>query len=257
MLSAADESTLLNTTRELYDFFATNIGLRKQTKIRTIYLVPDIVALLERALEMDNVQLQANTESYTLEDSRGIVVALRSPLMFDTRRPNFPWAVLDQQTRAAVARSMGRSLLVDDFGDIPPWLLDGILATYGNRPLTTSKILFDKYSWYLDHTFSIPAQDLDMIWHSARDVLTLTWETFRGEPYDGADGAESWVFCEYLLARGDLKRVYEALRGVRPELISGPIDAYLISSFERATGRTISTTDAELATFARTFRLPR
>jgi len=197
----------------------------------TVYVVSQIDPLRRLAGMIHGIEIPYDAIGYSYQDDLSIVVLCRE------RYTGTMWHELFH----VMARTT--------FGDIPPWLDEGVAALYEVSELHGDSAAGLK-NWR--------GRVLKQLWHDRPDLrrlVAMDWREFdrlRGESdarAQAANHATSRYFALYLQQKGLLQRVFNAIRQQTPATTTLPPGEAAIKSIEEICGKSIRELDDEFASW--------
>lgn len=198
--SSHDRSATGQALQRYEAFFRAQYGLELPQYIITVYLMTGLEQMREFAASVHGFQLPPQCIGYSHRDDLSLVIF----------SPGALTGTLFHELFHLMARST--------FGDIPPWLDEGMAALY-----EVSRIDGDRVAGMENWRRRV----LNLEWESRpslAELVEMDWEAFSPSPDDAppsrqaANEATARYFMLYLQERGQLTAVFNAIRQWRPNV---------------------------------------
>jgi len=196
----------------------------------TVYFTPNVEELQSLARKIHGIQLAPGSIGYSFPADQSMA----------------GWA--DGRAYGTFAHELFHVMVRNNFGDIPPWLDEGMAALYevsrwdGNRavgvPNWRGRILHDLWT-------SRPAlRNLVQMNRTAFDYVQGRSDRLAAGENQAANHATARYFMLYLQERGKLKPVYMAFLNRK---VSDQPQKQAVDLVERAVGRSLDDVDADFS----------
>jgi hypothetical protein len=226
-------------------FFASEYRMPLPEYLVTVYVVPDPRALQRVADRLHGLSMSSMTIGYSFREDLSIVAVV--PRGAEIARAKGP--------HGTVAHELFHLMVRNNFGDIPPWLDEGLAA------------LYEVSAWRGDRIDGLPnwrGPVLKKFWAQRPPVARLVrmnWTAFddverRGETEEprqqAANHAMARYFVLYLQTKGQLAGVYRAFRERRVEDLKGDPTLEATQLLEATLGRALGEVDGDFERWFRT-----
>jgi len=205
--NASPNADLPETQRRLDvygEFFASEYGLTLPPYLITVYLVPTVKQLDALALKLHGFKLPSAAIGYSFRDDLSLL------------------AFCPDRTTSTLYHELFHLMARSTFGDIPPWLDEGMAALYevsrieGRRAVGVN-------NWR--------GRILQELWHqrpTIEQLVNMDWPTFDKIEHDDEAGSQAVnhatarYFMQYLQDQGKLSEVCNTMRRRQPkDLLQG------------------------------------
>ncbi len=219
---------------EIYEsFFAAAFGLKLPPYMVTVYVVPDIRQYRELALKLHGFQVPEASIGYSFRDDLSLAVFCRDRFT----------GTLYHELFHLMARTT--------FGDIPPWLDEGMAALYEVSKIDSARVL-GLNNWR--------GQVLEQLWErrpSLAQLVQMNWEEFDrpDTEYPSEDNlvkqaahhATARCFLQYLQEQGKLAEVFNTFRQRKPADLKTTPEADAMATLETILQKPAQTVDQDFA----------
>ncbi|MDZ7344735.1 MAG: hypothetical protein ONA90_09525 [candidate division KSB1 bacterium] len=217
-------------------FFASVYGLKLPPYMITVYVVPEIRQFRALALKLHGFQLPDASIGYSYREDMSLL------------------AFCQAQWTGTLYHELFHLMARSTFGDIPPWLDEGMAALYevslidGERALGVN-------NWR--------GRVLDQLWHvrpSIENLVQMDWQTFDKIENEyqaekqAVNHATARYLMQYLQDQGKLAEVFNAMRLRQPEDYQTTPEADAIVILENILQKPIAKIDADFASWFRAER---
>lgn len=182
------------TLKKFLDFYKTQYEFPSLPNFITVYMAPDTYEMRRLAEELHGIRVSEACIGYWFKSDFSIVGAI----------PGLKIGTLAHELFHLMVRS--------NFGDIPPWLDEGIAALYEVSDIRKDKI-FGIPNWR-----GIVLQELGDMKPSIADLVQMDWDSFNNakEDYEierqAANHATARYFILYLQVKQKLREVFKTFR---------------------------------------------
>ena len=211
-------TSLLNNALE---FYQTNYQFKVPNKLFTIYLVPDGVKLKEFGETLHGLNVNTSTIGYSFRDDLSLT------------------AIVNGANVGTLKHELTHLLVRTNFGDIPPWLDEGLAALY-EVSRQDGKYLRGLPNWrgqILDHYFN--RYPVDMI-----NLMAMNWVEFdatrEAKEKQAVHHALARYWMLYLQDTNQLTQVYTTFRDVKIESITDDYKVDINKAIYEATGEPLA-----------------
>ncbi len=221
---------------EVYrNFFSSSFGLKLPPYMVTIYIVDNIGELRRLASKLHGFKLPSSSIGYCSRDDMSILVLCKYRLT----------GTLFHELFHLMARTT--------FGDIPPWLDEGVAALYEVSKIEGNGVIGIK-NWR-----GKVLQDLWNIRPGIRELVSMNWDTFDDEGEGGRRTADKQAvnhataryFMLYLQNHNKLATVFRKIQSLTPENYEvHPVDD-AIKILESVLGKSIDKIDVDFSSWLR------
>lgn len=227
-----DYESIAKNLNTCENFFATAFGLKLPPYVITVYLSPDFRQYRELAVQLHGFELPNASIGYSYRDDLSLVALC----------PGRSTSTLYHELFHLMARST--------FGDIPPWLDEGMAALYEVSKIEGERVL-GRYNWR--------GRVLDNLWWarpSLEKLIKMNWVEFdqlQDEPsmqameQQAANHATARYFMQYLQEHNKLAEVFNAFRTRNPKQMKTTPEAEAQALLESILQKPIAEVDKEFA----------
>lgn len=220
----------------LLRFYVDTYGMTSPEHFITVYLVENSWEMQELAVEIHGLRPSPQGIGYSLRDDLSMV------------------GVIPGRTYGTLAHELFHLMVRRDFGDIPPWLDEGMAALYEVAYVGPDRV-FGTPNWR--------GRVLDAYWEqrpTLENLARMDWRDFENadNAYESqrqmANHATARYFALYFQETGQLVDVFEAFR-TRSVVSSetNPSDG-AVELLTSVSGRPLDAVDAEFASWFRTLQ---
>lgn len=216
------------------NFFATAFGLKLPPYMITVYLSPDFRQYRELALKLHGFELPEASIGYSYRDDLSLAALCRG------------------RSTSTLYHELFHLMARSTFGDIPPWLDEGMAALYEVSKIEGERVL-GVNNWrgqLLTHNWSMrpPLEKL----------VKMNWEEFdrleseypeEGLIRQGVNHATARYFMQYLQERNQLAEVFNAFRTRNPKEMKTTPEAEAQASLESILQKPLAEVDKDFATW--------
>ena len=211
-------------------FFASEYGMLPPSHLITVYFARNVSDLQSLARKLHGIQLAPGSIGYSFPADQSMA----------------GWA--DGSSYGTFAHELFHVMVRNNFGDIPPWLDEGMASLYEVSRLEDGRAVgVDNWRREIlrDHWATRPSlAKLVQMNRSAFDEVEGRSDRFLAGENQAVNHATARYFMLYLQQRGKLKAVYKAFinRKVNDEPAKQAVDLV-----ERTLGRSLDDVDADFA----------
>jgi hypothetical protein len=227
--SAGDLAAIGAELNRAVEFYANQFGMPRPGHLIMVYMVPYVGALRELALKLHGIRITDSSIGYSYRDDMSLL------------------GVIPRRITGTLKHELFHLLVRNAFGDIPPWLDEGMAALY-EVSIHDGATLRGTPNWR--------GPVLERHWKlrpSIRELVNADWVDFDAEAEDAvrarllrqaANHATARYFVLFLQERGQLAAVYAAMRARSP-LREGAPSAPRQAALERVLGQSLDAVDAQ------------
>jgi hypothetical protein len=178
----------------VYDFFVAKLGMRAPQYLITVYMVPSFEELQATSLRMHGIRVAPQSLGYSYRDDLSMV------------------GVVPTSAIGTLRHELFHLMVRNDFGDIPPWMDEGMAALYEVAIVSPSGVRG------VDNWRGQVLRELAKQAPSVPQLVTMDWRAFSGgdDEYgtmrQAAIHAKARYFLLYLQERDELQPVYHAFK---------------------------------------------
>jgi hypothetical protein len=185
--------------QKVLHFFASRYTMPVPPHLITIYMVPTTWELRELAEEIHGIRISEGSIGYSFQEDLSIV------------------GVIPSRLYGTLAHELFHLTVRNDFGDIPPWMDEGMAALYEESQAVGDSIV-GKPNWR--------GEILKRFWDtrpSIEELVQMDWRSFDNaeEDYEAKQQATHHAMARYVILylqnRGKLIEVYNAFRDRKVE----------------------------------------
>jgi len=234
LATATDLKTVGRSLEDYLRFFVAEYGMRPPSALITVYFANDLSQLGDLARKLHGIELAPGSIGYSFSPDQSMVA----------------WA--DGKAYGTFAHELFHVVVRNNFGDIPPFLDEGMAALYevsefqGTRaigvPNWRGPIL--RNGW----TERPSIKDLVQMNRSTFDDIVRPGQVVAGNK-QSVNHATARYLMLYLQQRGELLVVYKVFLNRK---LSDQPAAQSVALLESALGRSLDTVDAEFAAWFKT-----
>jgi len=178
---------------DVLDRFSAQYGMPRPPCMLTVYLTGDASELRDLANKLHGIRVSSQCIGYSIPEDMSMV------------------AVIPGVTCGTLSHEMFHLLVRSHFGDVPPWMDEGLAALYESPKITDSTIVGTP-NWRGDvlrtHHSLLP---------SIRQLVTMNWDMFDqtdGGSYErqAVNHATARYFMLYVQEEGKLTELYKSFR---------------------------------------------
>lgn len=227
-----DYESIAKNLNTCENFFSTAFGLKLPPYMITVYLSPDYRQYRELALQLHGFELPNASIGYSYRDDLSLAALC----------PGRSTSTLYHELFHLMARST--------FGDIPPWLDEGMAALYEVSKIEGERVL-GLGNWR--------GRVLDNLWWarpSLEKLIKMNWvefDQYQDEPsmqateQQAANHATARYFMQYLQEHGKLAEVFNAFRTRNPKQMKSTPEAESQNLLESILQKPIGEVDKDFA----------
>jgi hypothetical protein len=212
------------------DFYAETFGIPRPPHLISVYLARDEASMRQLAERVHGLGLSRMSIGYSFRDDLSMV------------------GIIPGEIYGTLAHELFHLMVRRDFGDVPPWLDEGLAALYEVSRIGPDGRIRGVPNW------RGPVLK-ELWWHrpAIGDLVRADWRAFEaadgeGEPIrQAANHATARYFLLHLQERGLLVDVYRAVRERNAVSGSGDPGMDAVAALERVTGRSVSELDTEFS----------
>lgn len=213
-------SRITSVLNNALEFYQTNYQFKIPNKLFTIYLVPDGLKLKEFGDKLHGLNVNTSTIGYSFRDDLSLAAIVNGPNV------------------GTLKHELTHLLVRTNFGDIPPWLDEGLAALY-EVSRQEGKYLRGLPNWrgqILEHYFD--RYPVDII-----NLMAMNWDEFdatrEAKEKQAVHHALARYWMLYLQDLNHLTQVYTTFRDVKVESITDDYKADINKAIYAATGETL------------------
>lgn len=212
------------------NFYADEYGMPRPPELITIYLTVEAGELLDVAERVHGIGISRNSLGYSFRDDLSMV------------------GIVPGDGFGTLAHELFHLMVRRDFGDIPPWLDEGIAALYEVSETRPTGRIVGIRNWR--------GRVLRELWSMRPPVAALVeadWQAFEAQEGDGdpsrqaANHATARYLMMYLQEQGTLAAVYKAFRAREALATSADPLPGALGVLEGAVGRPVDQLDRDFA----------
>ena len=214
------------------DFYAATFEMRRPGHLITVYLAGDVAEMRDLASRLHGLDLSSTSIGYSVHDDLSIV------------------AWIPELVSGTLMHELFHLAVREDFGDVPPWLDEGVAALYEVSEIGSPGAVRGVPNW----RGPILSARFDRRPTIAR-LVAADWATFDSldgsQTQQAVNHATARYFALFLQENGALPAVYRAFRA-RDVFAADQSAADPVTLLERATGRSAAELDAAFDAWFRT-----
>lgn len=227
-----DYEGIARTLNTCENFFATTFGLKLPPYLVTVYLSPDLWQYRDLALRLHGFQLPDASIGYSYREDLSVA------------------ALCTGRSTSTLYHELFHLMARSTFGDIPPWLDEGMAALYEVAKIE-GELVLGLSNWR--------GQVLHDLWSTRPNLeklVKMTWvefDQFTDEPSMGAlnqqaaNHATARYFMQYLQERNQLAEVFNAFRTRNPKALKTTPEAETQALLETILQKPMAEVDKDFA----------
>jgi len=208
-------------------FFASQYKMPIPSYLITIYLVPDTWELQKLAEKIHGIEIWETSIGYSFQDDLSIVGVIPSESMYV----------------GTLAHELFHLMVRNDFGDIPPWMDEGMAALYEVMKITENSVV-GLPNWR--------GRVLKEFWNlrpSIEELLKMDWRSFDEENgyviQQATNHAMARYFILYLQDKKKLVEVYNIFRDRKVEDVQKDPGTDAMNLLKKVLQQTLSKVDKD------------
>lgn len=223
--SPAQLDTLSRRLDHVLDLFVTGFGMPRPEHLIAVYLTRDAGQLRDLALRLHGIKVSQFSIGYSIQDDLSIV------------------GVIPGQTYGTLCHEMFHLLVRSHFGDVPPWMDEGLAALYEVAVVSDTAIRgAPNWRGKILRAFGANRPAL-------RKLVSMEWRTFDqsggDENLQALNHATARYFMLYLQERGRLVEVYRSFRERDVRKLKLPLAEDGIARIEAVVGQPMAAIESD------------
>jgi hypothetical protein len=219
------------------EFYAATYGMPRPPHLVSVYLTSDGTEMRELAQRVHGIRVSRASIGYSFRDDLSMV------------------GIIPQQTYGTMAHELFHLMVRRDFGDVPPWLDEGMAALYEVSRVEPDGRIRGTPNWrgpVLQQTWTNRPSVAELV---RADWLAFEARSQADEPVrQAANHAAARYLILHLQERGLLPAVYRAFRERDALRAGGDPGEDAVATLERAVGRPAAALDEEFVAWFRDLR---
>jgi hypothetical protein len=228
--TSAQLARLASGLSRYVDFYATEYGIPRPPRLITVYLVENAAEMREVAERVHGIGVSPSSIGYSFRDDLSMV------------------GIIPGEIYGTLAHELFHLLVRRDFGDVPPWLDEGMAALYEVSQVEANGDVRGLPNWR--------GRVLEAVWYSRPSIADLVgadWQAFEAQVGESdpvrqaANHATARYFVLYLQEHELLVDVYRAFRERDAARIQGEPAEQAVQVIESVVGMPAPAMDARFA----------